>query len=571
MKIRRKLWMPTSAGRVGGINRMYNRSRYTGKGIYKPPSTITKKGKNSAGGRNRKPPKDIKKDYRLTQIPGKHNIDFEMMHRIVVSMNKKKEVKAGGKTAERVKVEKGPLTHGEEMTIASEGSKTTMPNVIGQGEMVKNQNILETGSPTTKGIKMLQKLGGLVNRVLWDSKLYGAPGGQYSLIERRQLLHSHGFNTKSWWVMPGCAAPGYLDILDCILNNQLVLPGQAKSAIATYVDGRTSSISDERKYASFKDFKVEMCFTNESNYLPIKLKLYYIMPKNDVKKQNNDDTLATRSGYMWDWQNFVMNANSNYTTQRDNAIPVRYQLSSPEILGAFEVSVSSTPTAPVPVGDNYRNCSIRYQVATKANPQMSPYFRENFEVVRTFSRTLDPNDVWNFKHVHHFGAGLEVDQLKQAFMSMNQTSANAQASILRLGNDKPLVGYWLVESMGVPCTCLIGDREITASEGVVFQNPYAGTSSGSYHCEIKSSISYVGPLQNATAGGSLTSTGGASEAVHMRVFKKREFVLQDSRNVRHVLPENMVMDKDEIVADKGMITIYSDAAVQAAGNRDYKA
>lgn len=552
-----------SSSRMGGRARSLTTTR---------PRTVAKKtGKSSIGGR--KPPSNRRKPTKLKPAGERRriNIDFDMIHKLVVDLNKKRSLKKAGKEASRETINPvGGLTHGDEITIQSEGSKTTEPNTIGQGVIVKNKNEMVTGSPTVKSIKMLEKISGKITRVMWDSKLYGALASNYSLVERRQLLHEHGFNTKKWWVMPGCAAPGYLDILDAILNNQTATPQQAKTAIALYVDGRTSSISDERKYASVENFKVEMCFTNESNYLPVKLKLMYIMPKNDVRKQNDLDTAATRAGYMWDWQNFVMNQDGNYTQQRDNAIPVRYQLSGPDVQGVPEFQSATSPTGPlIPQSDNYRNCSIGFQVAVKAKPQMSAYFRDNFDIVRTFTRTLDPNDVWNFKHTHHFGKGLEIDELKQAFVSMNQTRGNAVTSFLRVGNDRPLVGYWVVESMGVPCTCLVGDREITASAGVVFQNPYAGTSSGSYHCEIKSTLTYVAPLVTASSG-AVTTTAGAVENVHMRVFKKRDFVLLDSRNVRHVLPENMVTDKDDLLEDKGMITVYSDASVQAAGDKDYK-
>lgn len=525
---------------------------------------VPSKGRGVGG---RKPPRKRNGSYKLTEIPRKFNIDFEMMHRIVVNLNKRRELKKGGKTAERVPVDKtGGLTHGDEMTLETAASKTATPNVIGQGVIVKNKNEMTTGSPTSKGIKLLQKINSSVTRMMWNTKLYSDE--QNTQISRNQLIQNHGFNTKCWWVMPGCASPGYLDIFDAILNTNLVSQQIAKNTVALYVDGRTISIGEERKYASIMNFKVDMSFTNESNYLPVKLKLMYIMPKNSINIQTNSDTNEQRSGYMFDFQNFVLNSDTGVGNQRDNAIPVRYQLGKGKVEGQVETTSTDSGGQKLSIGDNYRGSSYNVQVATKANLKMSPYFRDNFTIAKTFSRTLDPNDVWNFTHTHNFGSGIELEQMRSAFLDMNQNSSRDAASYLRLGNDRPLVGFWVVESVGVPCTCLIGDKNPDVANPV-FTNPYAGTSNGSYHCEIRSSLQFVAPLQNAGTAAQ-TSTGGAVEGVHMRLFKKRDFVLQDARMVRHVLPENMVIDKDDVVLDKGMITVYTDSTAQAAGIKEYK-
>lgn len=273
---------------------------------------------------------------------------------------------------------------------------------------------------------------------------------------------------------------------------------------------------------------------------------------------------------MFDWSNFVMNDNAGFTNQKDNAIPIRYQLSGPDFMGIQEEVKTDLITGnKSSIGDNYRNTSLQYQVATRAYPGMSPYFRDNFNIVRSFERTLDPNDIWNFEHTHHFGAGIDIAEMCQAFLSMNQLKGGSDTpSYLRLGNDRPLVGFWLVESQGVPCTCLIADKTNLGTEPT-FQNPYAGTSNGSYHCEFRSSLSYVTPLLNAAAA-QTTSTAGAAENIHMRVFKKRDFILIDSRVVRHVLPENMVIDKDDLLEDKGMITIYTEATAQSSAKKEYR-
>jgi hypothetical protein len=533
------------------------------------PRTVAKKTSSGFGGR--KPPSKKSKPTRLTPVPRKNSIDFEMMHKIVVSMNKKKELKKSGATVERVEVDKtGGLTHGDEMTMMTEGSKTVAPNVIGQGQTVKNKNEMITGSPSTKGILLLKKINSSITRMMWNTKLYS--NTQYNMIPRDQLVQNHGFNTKCWWVMPGCAAPGYRDVLDTLIANHLQEERLAKDYTAVYVDTRTMSVGQERKYASLLNFKVDMAFTNESNYLPVKLKLMYIIPKNSINIQVNQDTAETRSGYMWDFQNFVLNGDTGVGNQRDNAIPVRYQLSKTQVGGIAEFTIPEDTTTVPPTQkfsfyDNYRACSLSVQVATAANLNMSPYFRENFTIAKSFTRTLDPNDVWNFKHIHNFGSGIELDQFKASFLDMNQNSSRDPSSYLRLGNDRPLVGFWVVESMGVPCTCLIRDKSFIV-ENPLFDNPYQGTSNGTFHCEIKSSMSFVGPLQN-TAAANQQNTGGVLESVHMRVFKKRDFVLKDTRMVRHVLPENMVLDKDDLAVDKGIITVYTESSAKAAGLKEY--
>lgn len=530
------------------------------------PRTVAKKTSSGFGGR--KPPSKKSKPWKLTPAPRKHNIDFEMMHKIVVSMNKKKELKKGGASVERVEIDRtGGLTHGDEMTMMTEGSKTVAPNVIGQGETVKNKNEMITGSPTSKGILMLKKINSTITRLLWNTKLYS--DDQYNQIPRDQLVQNHGFNTKCWWVMPGCSAPGYRDILDTIIGTHVNDEKGAKDRTALYVDGRTISIGNERKYASLMNFKVEMAFTNESNFLPVKLKLMYIIPKNSINIQTNQDTADQRSGYMWDFQNFVLNGDTGVANQRDNAIPVRYQLSKSFVGGLAEFTTPASGDTPkASFYDNYRACSLSVQMATAANLNMSPYFRDNFTIAKSFTRTLDPNDVWNFKHIHNFGSGIEIEQFRASFLDMNQNSSRDGASYLRLGNDRPLVGFWVVESVGVPCTCLIRDKSYII-ENPLFDNPYQGTSNGTFHCEIKSGITFVAPLQ-ATTAGAQASTDGVFESVHMRVFKKRDFVLRDNRMVRYVLPQDMVLDKDDLASGKGIITVYTESSAKAAGLKEYK-
>lgn len=517
---------------------------------YNLPSKGIKTGVKVSARRKKKRIKPTNKSkYVRKIIPTQKDWDFVAGNRASKNMSKNITVNEGnGTTWEQTMAPMSPgLTHGPEITIKYEKDKVANHS---SGDMSAPRRVhrsnIETGVPTAKAIHMQGKLDGVVRKVMCNTKLY-VDQDTSSLVQRSLLDHANGFNCKKYWFMPGHACPGYLDLIEVLTNSS------DRQTWANWLNADTSAGSYDRRYASIKSITTNMSFSNETPYFPVKMKLHMIRPKIDITKENDNPTNISKRSHV---QNMVENVFSP-TVIRDFAIPFTYKVNEPLLLGVQETVTGS---------DNYRKVAAQVDVQNRTHLNMSSYFRDKYEIVKTIYKTLNPNDSWHFTHKHHFGSGIDVDAFRAHFRDMNGVLPATDAATDRLGNDQPLTYFWMVESCGVPCSATVGDG---AFGGGVVQSTYQGTSPGVYHCEFKTQVEFVTP-SNTTAT-NLTAAG-VPEFVHIRQFKKRELLNTPLGNrIRAITAENIVNSIPEVTANKAYIPVLTDKLITSRQTRGVSA
>lgn len=133
-------------------------------------------------------------------------------------------------------------------------------------------------------------------------------------------------------------------------------------------------------YGDFLQEKLKLCIKSETQHYSLQFKIYV------VKVINNDcsiDDVVRNSFYKG------LEIDSGSFTR---AIPTDYQFSDPVNYGEFRSNVLTD---------------------LKCTLNSSNYFRRNCEVVKTFSRVLAPNDIWNFEYKLNYGAGVFLNDLFQ--------------------------------------------------------------------------------------------------------------------------------------------------------------
>jgi len=142
-----------------------------------------------------------------------------------------------------------------------------------------------------------------------------------------------------------------------------------------------------------------------------------------------------------------------------------------------------------------------------ATPVLSPLFANRHTHVKSFIRTLNPGDFWDFKYVHHCGGGIRLDRLKE----------------WAEGSPNGVLGYTMViELVGTPCEAIIQNQpepNVAANGSSVL-----GTSPGYLKLEYEkghTSVLDSTPEFSTTepVGGILT---GANQFA-IRSFAEREF------------------------------------------------
>jgi len=437
----------------------------------------------------------------------------------------------------------------KESIIRVETESRASVRVTGNTKIKVHKATCETGTPTSKSIQTAAKvLGGRVTRNLVDTKLYlEDPGGENfnTFIARSQLDHAHGFNSKHLWFMPGAASPGCIDILRSCYNSDNRLDW------SNGLFGNTTALGTETRLLSFMNFKTQMSFTNETAHIPIKLKLHLVQPKQRLDKKNI--TVTAGGGFLNHYEDirrnvFSFNAFDNKTLVDRFAIPKKEQHSLPFTEGSTE----QTSIGGVVDTDNYRKLSLKVNLAPSADLRSSEYFKTHYNILKTFSKTLDPNDVWRFTHTHHLGSGINWDDFRLGYLSMNFLNPNEAPNSLSLGNDAPLACFYIVESVGVSVTAVVGDAGVGSA---VTKTSYQGTSPGNYHCEFKTSVTFAQPASSVAQGA--TVPFGMPEIVHQRVFKNRKSAVNNAM-VRYILNDDIVSTPDEVTRNKAFIPVYTD-------------
>lgn len=144
---------------------------------------------------------------------------------------------------------------------------------------------------------------------------------------------------------------------------------------------------------------------------------------------------------------------------------------------------------------------LHCETTTKGNAIMaSPFFRQNFTILDTQKIVLGPGDFLEYKHVHHYGSGIDVTQL----------ASNFSQPLIRETN-RPLNYFIIMEYMGLPCEITYNN---TAVGGPSAFEAHIGTAPVILNMEIEKSVEYV----IAEKSNINNNSGSFYESVHSRLF-----------------------------------------------------
>jgi hypothetical protein len=477
------------------------------------------------------------------------DIPFDAGHKNITALNETKSIKNGNTTFTKEDAPVSPgLTYGDNVTFKVESPAGKI--VVGDSVVAphsEHRTTIETGRPTTKGLKMVEKVNGKMKILLMDTKLYDPTGVTQPFIQRSLLDHAHGFNSKRLWVMPGAACPGYRDLFEVVMQTKILGNLLPRIADASPLN------SDDRRLLSIKNFQTEISFANENSSLPLKMKFHIVRSKVSIVK-NNDASTNTADGY----QTIVKDLNDKVFVSPDStggrgAIPSRYLHSSAVIVGQSQTNA-------VPNSDNYRKTGLVVDMEPRAYLGMSAHFRDKYEIVKTFSKTLKSNDIWRIKHTQHMGSGIDMDAARVHYLDMNQGLISQFVTADRTGNDEPLTYFYIVETMGTSLSAVVGDVNAI---NVLTPSTYQGTSPGQYHTEFRTYIEYLIPGNNPNID---VSVGGLPEGMHARFYKKRDTGRPtELAKQRFILPENIVYNLADVTAGKAFIPVFTDKSIVGAG------
>lgn len=335
-----------------------------------------------------------------------------------------------------------------------------------------HKTVFTSGFYPSKGVRLAAKTHGTGATVLFDSKIDAR-----TVTERDELTQGSGFNQKGWHV-------------PC-LSMQLPKQDVERLCVLGFGNDSTTLIAEEsqlhtvKTYVSIIRLKRQFMIHNTSVFLPLHMKI-------TVAKYI--DSPVTGANPITSMQSAIMSPAE--ITAVDAAILANSALPSTAgktpwqfIHGGFTLRNAT--------GGNYRTyCDANFSLKGQG-PWSSAKFREAFELVESFEKTISPGDFWNFSHVHNMGGGLRLEDFSEGLL-------NASARDTR--TDPFTYMIWF-EAKGQLAE---GVFQNTAS----VQDTYLGASPTFYSYEAKTSAYYV----KANAPASVANTTPSSLVVHRREY-----------------------------------------------------
>lgn len=261
---------------------------------------------------------------------------------------------------------------GADVTHALTQQNTTTVNPMSEamGSVTHTHRTkIHTGRPTIGALWSAAKDNGISRRVILDTKISNPTDNQF--MSRAQLDHSSGFNSRKFIMLPASTTITWGDLV--------TQTGVAASD--TFADDRHT-----KAIASFLDCQSEFKIYNQNAHHKTFVKIYMLEQIDTSNAGSNPQT------------SFMNNV---FSPQKD------IQISS-AIPGIFQHSDVVTETAGT---SGVVNTQYTCDVSNKWKLTGSDYFKKNFKIAHTVQKTLEPKDIWLFKHVHHFGSGIDLQKL----------------------------------------------------------------------------------------------------------------------------------------------------------------
>lgn len=383
---------------------------------------------------------------------------------------------------------------------------TSLVNAVRKYKLANNtesrlihKTVYQTGFPASKGVRAAARISGTGYTVLYDTKM-----DLTSVSARNALTTGSGFNCKLAHipVLPSHGLRGYLSSL----INQGWTPG-----LTTQI---TNPTVRKTVLSSIMRMKRQWMIHNTSAYLPIKFKIYLLRMKGGLGSADTafspfvNSTLTAGEIAALQTSNTAGNIGPNPAGK----VPFQFQF------GAIDVGDSAN-------GGIAQALNQSFSMKSKGFFE-SDIFKESYDVVETFQKTLEPGDFWNFNHIHNFGGGIDIDK----FASDN-TTPNARAT-----QQDPYMDTVMFEVHGVLC------EGVYSPDGTALDT-YIGVSPTYFTYESKVSAYYVKDVDiSVTTPNLVQGTDISSFRVHRREFVYDPIQTQGQNITKrefHVLPANI--------------------------------
>ena len=427
------------------------------------------------------------------------NPNLKKVHELYnAGRNRDKALKSRGHVAEEISA---PPTD----NAVSKHSSLLIPKGLtrvrlGTALMTEHRDSIHTGRPTSSAIWDAVKENGVHRAVMYDSKI--SLTGEKNFFTRADLDHASGFNTRKF-IVPGASLyPNKQDIIDA---------GNLSSA------DTISEHQDQRVYLSLLEAMSEMKFHNQSAFMKMTLKVHLVRQKQEPALSPANDISAN-----------VLSAVAA-GPQNDNAIPLNYQLTDPEL----SLGTASTFAA---------GAMLDVDLSLKGRGlATSPYFRDKYDIVKTVSKTLKAGDIWHFKHIHHFGPGLMMDHIYRAI----ETGASDGTKY------SPLSYFYIFELKGQQVE---GVYKPSASSDL---DTYIGTGPSYMTFEARKTLKYATKSRDSVEA----TPGGFNEqpAMHIRIYQTDP--LFEGNNKEFFVESGKINpDTGTLVVGEMFIPVMSDSA-----------
>jgi hypothetical protein len=476
-----------TGGRAGGRSKR-SRKRYTSRALVKPRD-ISRGGIKMSDyrrtARRRLLPKnmDVSKLYSATTRWINRRLMEELSQRRVDALTKRAPRGTTFRKGRRAfyRIEQ-PDTTGRrsEDTIPAQDQQTVILQQQAGNSNITNRihnTRFETGRASSSILKTLSKMNGTKRVVLYDTKIDQLGSAGFKMV-RSQLTNAAGFNSRGFFIMPGLFAPNALDI------RRLFNPGGTSND-----GGYTSNIENLRQYASILEHRSLLHIYNQNTFHALRMKIHVVKVKNELQFASVPQYFAG---------NIVDDTKPTdipQTTQYESGIPSYY-------LHSGSVSEGNT---------SRENQTLHWQQSLKGPGLMaSPRFRDEFRIVKTFTKRLEPGEHWQFNHTHHYGGGLD---LARVFINTDLDPSTDP------GYDSNPVAYqFILEVQGYPCEGIYKPDTSAKLE------TRSGTNPCFYTMEFKKDIKFVLASYNSEddLGFAQDDASNVQRLVHVRTFTQRD-------------------------------------------------
>lgn len=369
---------------------------------------------------------------------------------------------------------------------------TVMPLRAGDQAKKSYRTKFESGRPTTQTLRDLGKEQGIRREVVFDSKVYNpfptGEGGETDAYPREYLLNGHGFNTRTFCVLPELASVSRNQI------KKLVKLGQEFVTTASPIN------EDQTIYGALMNTKSRIELVNQNRFFPIEFKIHVVVRNGQGYDGNNLNTsladIIKEKVVIFEGSTPVVeDPGTGEVTGGLQTVPANFAGIPTYFLCGFDISRGSV---------NAKTYSWE-QLRSGRGLESSPWFRENLTVVKTVSKKLEPGETWQFAHVHHYGAGYDFPaNWIQNTLTELYGSANYN---------------YIIESSGYPCEGV----QNTIADGTV-KVPRLGTTPGRWFYDFQTEVEYVqGATTSKELGTDATNSSKKFYApvragMHLRVF-----------------------------------------------------